>query len=665
MNFTPCLSRTRPRRWCARWLVGFAIALLLTGCAGVKVGSISPADYLQAKRGDILTTGQLSTATQEALRVIGTQNDSCRREPHSCQKLLTATSGLTQEQQLAALSELWIDVALSQAKADPNMASDGNVIANWLEAARFAYAYLFYVPHDPVARSFQDRQTQVRDYYNYAAQEIVEAMFRHYRKDHSLPQLPRGWQLALDHSAESGSDLNVVPEDVIPSASLTFTGLRNIYRRDGFGAELVTMMPDAARPLSARDQGKTPDRDAYGTDSVPASAPYREMPYPIMTAYLRIAGNDLSAVLTSHEAQLVLTDPYRVSNARIAGQQVPLAANFTAGYGLWLARSGFARQALESLLGRGNGISRPTIYLMQPYDPERRTIVLLHGLASSPEAWINVANEILGDATLRQHYQIWQVYYPTNAPLAFNNTAIRDALETTLSHFDPGGTAPASRNMTLIGHSMGGVLARLMVSSSGDTLQHGMASQFPTWLNNQRQAQMNLALSRYLHFDPLPQVSDVVFLAAPHRGTSFANNRIARWAANLVTFPLSTLAQIGDLTREALKINGTSAETLRIPNSIDNLSDRDPFVRLASTLPINPAVHYHSIMGNATPELPLDQSSDGIVPYASAHLDKADSELIVPSGHSVQEQPRAILEIRRILRQQLLLPQEARHEALE
>ncbi|MFO4987017.1 alpha/beta hydrolase, partial [Salmonella enterica subsp. enterica serovar 1,4,[5],12:i:-] len=92
---------------------------------------------------------------------------------------------------------------------------------------------------------------------------------------------------------------------------------------------------------------------------------------------------------------------------------------------LWLARSGFNRQSLRTLFGRGNGIDRPHLYMMQPYDPQRRIILMLHGLASSPEAWVNVANEIQGDDDLRRHYQIWQVYYPTNAPIVLNHAAIR------------------------------------------------------------------------------------------------------------------------------------------------------------------------------------------------------------------------------------------------
>jgi hypothetical protein len=41
---------------------------------------------------------------------------------------------------------------------------------------------------------------------------------------------------------------------------------------------------------------------------------------------------------------------------------------------------------------------------------------------------------------------------------------------------------------------------------------------------------------------------------------------------------------------------------------------------------------------------------DGVVPYASAHLDRVESELVVPADHySVHHHPFAILELRRIL----------------
>jgi len=280
---------------------------------------------------------------------------------------------------------------------------------------------------------------------------------------------------------------------------------------------------------------------------------------------------------------------------------------------------------------------------------------MLHGLASSPEAWINVANEVMGDEALRRNFQVWQVYYPTNAPLAYNREAIRSVLEQTLRHFDPQGTAPASRHIVLVGHSMGGVLARLLVSSSGEQLWNSFLAEYP--VEGEQLERARTRLGPYLQFDPLPDVGRVIFIAAPHRGTPFAENRLARWAANLVTLPLGIAERVADVygTRPGQAQSATPAPLLHIPNSIDNLSDRDAFVQLAATLPMA-RVPFHSIIGDDTPGVPLAESSDGIVPYASAHLDGAQSELVVQSPHSVQESPAAILEIRRILRQDLQGP---------
>lgn len=157
---------------------------------------------------------------------------------------------------------------------------------------------------------------------------------------------------------------------------------------------------------------------------------------------------------------------------------------------------------------------------------------MLHGLASSPEVWINVANEVLGDEHLRRNYQVWQLYYPTNLPLALNNAAIRSVIEETLQNFDPEGTARASHDVVLVGHSMGGVLSRLMVSTSGAGVGDTLLAKYK--LNDRQLAAAHKNLDSFLKFSPLPQVSRAIFVAAPHQGTPFAENRISRWAAGLV-----------------------------------------------------------------------------------------------------------------------------------
>ena len=83
-------------------------AALLSGCAAVTVSAISPADYLQQRRGDILTTGKLSAAASEVLRIIGSDIAACETNTGSCRADLARSELLSDEQRLATLSELWL-----------------------------------------------------------------------------------------------------------------------------------------------------------------------------------------------------------------------------------------------------------------------------------------------------------------------------------------------------------------------------------------------------------------------------------------------------------------------------------------------------------------------------------------------------------------------------
>ena len=66
--------------------------------------------------------------------------------------------------------------------------------------------------------------------------------------------------------------------------------------------------------------------------------------------------------------------------------------------------------------------------------------------------------------------------------------------------------------------------------------------------------------------------------------------------------------------------------------------------------PYKKGVIYHSVIGDRgkgdTPN-----SSDGVVEYWSSHQQGAASELIVPTDHSSYKHPKAVEDLRRILRQ--------------
>jgi len=627
-----------------RLLLAFCLVSLLAGCAMVQVESVRPKDFVASKRGDVLTTGQWSNATLSALQVLGLDESRCLKDRNQCRQKLVEREGLNDEQRQSALAEIWLDEALKldeDARRDP-FTPELKTTARLahLRVVQHSYAYLFFTQRNPADRALEDRQAQVRDYYNYATQQALVGLFNESREDIAKLMgddnqfvLPFGpWTLygrteGLVHGAG-------LPQELVSASTLQFNGLRNQYRRDGLGAEVVAVY---ARQVA--QSSRTPQ-------------PWTETPFPAVTLLLRFEGQTLEEVLATQRIEVLGLDPHRQRTVTLHRTQVPVAGNFTAGYGLWLARSGFARQSLLTLIGRGDVLESPQIYLMQPYDPNRKILVMLHGLASSPEAWVNVANEVLGDETLRQNFQIWQVYYPTNLPLALNNQEIRQALAATLAHFDPKGRHVASRDMVLLGHSMGGVLARLMVSDSGDELWNALIK--PQNLSERRRERLRDNLGPLLVFKPLPFVNRAIFVATPHRGTDFADNRFARFVSSLIKLPANVLGRITEVAQLLVDPDSAAPVALNRPfNSIDNLSDLDPFVNRSAELPISPSVKLHSLIGNDTPGRPLGESTDGVVPYRSAHLEGVESELVIDSWHSVQEDPEAIVEIRRILRQHL------------
>ena len=110
---------------------------------------------------------------------------------------------------------------------------------------------------------------------------------------------------------------------------------------------------------------------------------------------------------------------------------------------------------------------------------------------------------------------MWQVYYPTNAPIALNRYEIANAFNDTLKHFDPNGSTRASKDMVYIGHSMGGVLARLLVSDSGDVLWDDLLANYD--LKGERLKRVQAKLGPLLHFKAQPNVERAIFIAAPHQ----------------------------------------------------------------------------------------------------------------------------------------------------
>jgi hypothetical protein len=195
-------------------------------------------------------------------------------------------------------------------------------------------------------------------------------------------------------------------------------------------------------------------------------------------------------------------------------------------------------------------------------------------------------------------------------------------------------------------------LARLVMMDAGTRLWDAV-SRRP--LDDLRMdASSRDLLRRALFVEHLPQVERVIFIATPHRGSYLTEFSVTRLIGRLVRLP----GAIAGAGVEAFAGN-PDAFTYDIsrwrPGSLIGMTPGSPFIQAISGVPVSPAVRTHSIIPTLG-DGPLAERSDGVVRYASAHLEGADSELVVRSSHSVQSNSAAIEEVRRILLLQLAEP---------
>jgi pimeloyl-ACP methyl ester carboxylesterase len=279
----------------------------------------------------------------------------------------------------------------------------------------------------------------------------------------------------------------------------------------------------------------------------------------------------------------------------------------------------------------------------QPYDPKRIPVLLIHGLQDTPATWAPLLNRLRTDPEINKHYQFWIYSYPSGYPFPYSAMLLREELDRIDKAY------PNHKKIVLIGHSMGGLVARLMVTDANLTFWNEFFGKPPDQVSMSPEDKERL--KRALIFRHRPDVGRVIFISTPHRGSAIASNWIGRIGVALVKLPVN-LVKLGASAGQFVVSNDSSAKKtkkLHVPTSIDTLSPQNRFVRTMNRLPIADRIPYSSIVGDRgrgdTPN-----SSDGVVPYWSSHLEGAQSEKIVPSGHGAHQNQQGMEEVDRILR---------------
>src|SRR5262249_13208370 len=111
---------------------------------------------------------------------------------------------------------------------------------------------------------------------------------------------------------------------------------------------------------------------------------------------------------------------------------------------------------------------RAGIYMFEPYQPGKIPVVMVHGLLASPLTWTTMFNDLRADPQLRERYQFWFYLYPTGNPYLATAADLRQELTRLRAELDPAGKDWTLDHMVLVGHSMGGLVSRLLTADSGD-----------------------------------------------------------------------------------------------------------------------------------------------------------------------------------------------------
>jgi pimeloyl-ACP methyl ester carboxylesterase len=616
--------------------------ILVLGCATDRFAShrSSPLNPLAAQLRLLSRSGpQVSSRTAMLLRRYDLL-DVYQRQPQAClDSLLDLQATEPAPEKMYAIAELaYIMGQRAQRQSDSQEA-----LEKYSLTLTHTYLYLFSEEMDGIRNPYDPQFRGACDLYNQA----LEATLRLVQASGQL-RPGESYELATQRqtfevtsrvrgnwSAEEFSEL-------LFCSDFDVERFDNATRSFGIGVPLIAIR-------------RSPDHRQLAERYYPAG-----LAFPV-TAVLRVdpdrSAGGRSGDLRQH-CVLELHDPLASQDVHFGSRRVPLQTDLSTPLAYFLDTPQF-RQQTDSTLGLINPqktSSRRGIYMLEPFDPDRIPVVMVHGLWSSPMTWMPMFNDLRSFDELRRHYQFWFYQYPTGQPFWFSAAQMRQDLAELQQNLNPRGSHVGLGQMVLVGHSMGGLVSRMQTIDSGDRFWQ-IVSDAP--FEQVRGSEEELRqIEELLFFAPNPTISRVVTIGTPHRGSDYAND-LARWVGRqLIKLPHSLTDSGLAVVRDNAELFRDASLLTRLPTSIDSLSPSSPIFPVMLAAPSPPHVRYHNIVGVIEQPGLLGRinstEGDGVVSLASARMDEWESQLVVEASHqTIHTTPTAILEVRRILLEHL------------
>jgi hypothetical protein len=500
-----------------------------------------------------------------------------------------------------------------------------------------AYLYLFSPELDGSRNPYDPQFRGACDLYN----SSLESMLRLVHREGQLNP-GNNYRITTNDSKYDVQVVNRGPWNNQDFGELKFS---SEFQVKGIDASNVTY--GVGVPLIAMRNRRSPEE--------PGEKYYPEgLAFPV-TAILRVTSPNLQSSRDQHHRHpcvLELHDPLASTDIELNSRLVPLQADLSTPLAYFLDNPKFREQTDSTL-----GLLDPNktqklrgIYMLEPFDPNRIPVVMVHGLWSSPLTWMPMFNDLRSFRELRKNYQFWFYQYPTGQPFWISATQLRSDLATLRRDLDPELQQGVLDQMVLVGHSMGGLVSRMQTIESGNEFWSILSDE--PFENIQGNEEDKRKLAEALFFHPNPSIQRVITIGTPHRGSDYANDYTQWIARNLIRLP-SSLIELGNsiIQQNPGVIRNTAL--LLTTTSIDSLNPKSPIFPAMLRARRATWVRYHNIIGIVNKSQWFESKSvdsDGVVTVDSAHMDDVASEIVVASHHStIHSTPRSILEVRRIL----------------
>ncbi len=126
---------------------------------------------------------------------------------------------------------------------------------------------------------------------------------------------------------------------------------------------------------------------------------------------------------------------------------------------------GHSGSVMELLRYEPTGLS-----LVSPYARGKIPVIFIHGLWSNPASWHRLIATLEREHAIREKYQFWTFGYSTGDPIPYSAYLLRRNLDDVRAKLDPDRSDTALDQMVVVGHSMGGLLSKMLATDAGDRL---------------------------------------------------------------------------------------------------------------------------------------------------------------------------------------------------